>query len=49
MKEEIEGCLDFLMYVYGIFGFTFSLKLSTRPENFMGDIAQWNEAEKVVV
>jgi len=46
IKSEIKGCLDFMTYVYGIFGFTFELKLSTRPEKFLGDIETWNNAEK---
>jgi threonyl-tRNA synthetase len=37
--------LDFLKHVYGIFGFTFELKLSTRPEKFLGEIDTWNRAE----
>jgi threonyl-tRNA synthetase len=37
--------LDFLKHVYGIFGFTFELKLSTRPEKFLGEIDTWNQAE----
>jgi threonyl-tRNA synthetase len=45
IKEEIQGCLDFLKHVYGIFGFTFELKLSTRPEKFLGEIDTWNQAE----
>lgn len=44
--EEMRGCLDFLKHVYGIFGFTFSLKLSTRPEKYLGELAVWNEAER---
>ncbi|XP_069136771.1 threonine--tRNA ligase 1, cytoplasmic-like [Argopecten irradians] len=46
IKEEISGCLDFLKHVYGVFGFTFKLNLSTRPEKYMGEIAVWDEAEK---
>lgn len=34
-----------LKHVYGIFGFTFELKLSTRPEKFLGEIETWNRAE----
>lgn len=45
IKDEIEGCLNFLKHVYGIFGFTFELKLSTRPESFLGDLDTWNRAE----
>ena len=37
-----------MTFVYGIFGFTFELKLSTRPEKFLGDIDTWNNAEKQV-
>ena len=47
IKEEILGALDFLKHVYGIFGFTFQLVLSTRPEKYMGEIEVWNNAEKV--
>ena len=39
------SCLDFLQHVYGIFGFDFSLELSTRPDNFLGEIATWDNAE----
>lgn len=41
----MRGCLDFLKSVYSIFGFSFTLNLSTRPEKFMGDIGIWNMAE----
>lgn len=46
ITSEINGALDFLKHVYGVFGFTFQLKLATRPENFLGDIEVWNDAEK---
>lgn len=48
IKQEIEGALDFLKHVYTTFGFTYSLKLSTRPESFLGDIEVWNQAEKMM-
>ena len=47
IEDEIKGCLDFLRTVYRIFGFSFKLNLSTRPEKFLGDIEVWNQAEKV--
>lgn len=34
--------------VYGRFGFTFKLKLSTRPEEYLGDIETWDKAEKTL-
>lgn len=44
--DEIVHAFDFLKYVYGVFGFTFSLALATRPEKFLGEIETWNRAEK---
>ncbi|KAJ1962086.1 threonyl-tRNA synthetase [Dipsacomyces acuminosporus] len=44
--SEMKGALDFLKDVYGIFGFTFELELSTRPEKFLGEVAVWDKAEK---
>ena len=37
--------LDFLEHVYGIFGFTYELQLSTRPENRLGSDELWDMAE----
>jgi len=34
-------------FTYGLFGFEFSLELSTRPDNYLGHIETWNEAEAV--
>ncbi|KAN0063845.1 threonyl-tRNA synthetase [Thecaphora frezii] len=46
VEDEMAGCFDFLQSVYGLFGFTFKLELSTRPEKFLGDVATWDAAEK---
>ncbi|XP_047719552.1 threonine--tRNA ligase 2, cytoplasmic isoform X1 [Prionailurus viverrinus] len=46
IEEEIKGCLEFLQSVYSTFGFSFQLNLSTRPENFLGEVEIWDEAEK---
>ncbi|KAI9294541.1 threonyl-tRNA synthetase [Neoconidiobolus thromboides FSU 785] len=46
VEDEIKGCFEFLKAVYGTFGFQFELKLSTRPENYIGDIEVWDSAEK---
>jgi threonyl-tRNA synthetase len=47
VEEEINGVLEFLKYVYDIFGFTYQLKLSTRPDKYLGTIEAWDRAEKV--
>ncbi|KAH6783894.1 Threonyl-tRNA synthetase [Perilla frutescens var. hirtella] len=45
IKDEVKGVLEFISYVYKVFGFTFDLKLSTRPEKYLGDIETWERAE----
>lgn len=46
VKQEMQGALEFLKHVYTTFGFTYKLKLSTRPEKYLGDIEVWNAAEQ---
>ncbi|XP_038138556.1 threonine--tRNA ligase 1, cytoplasmic [Cyprinodon tularosa] len=46
IESEMKGCLDFLRCVYDVFGFSFQLHLSTRPEKYLGDVAVWDQAEK---
>lgn len=48
IREEMKGSLDFLQHVYGVFGFTFKLNLSTRPDKYLGEIDTWNRAEKAL-
>ncbi|XP_077290790.1 threonine--tRNA ligase isoform X2 [Arctopsyche grandis] len=48
VKQEIVSALGFLKDVYGVFGFSFSLCLSTRPEKFLGEVSVWDEAEKAL-
>ncbi|KAG0039577.1 threonyl-tRNA synthetase [Podila clonocystis] len=45
LGSEMDATLDFLQYVYGIFGFEFSLAISTRPEKYLGKIEDWDIAE----
>ncbi|GLU03065.1 hypothetical protein SLE2022_202830 [Rubroshorea leprosula] len=45
IKDEVRGVLEFINYAYNIFGFTYELKLSTRPEKYLGDLATWERAE----
>ncbi|XP_050966800.1 threonine--tRNA ligase 1, cytoplasmic [Labeo rohita] len=46
IESEIKGCLNFLRTVYDVFGFTFKLNLSTRPEKFLGEPEVWDQAER---
>lgn len=45
IMDEIMGSLDFLNYVYDVFGFQYELQLSTRPEKYLGTLEQWDNAE----
>lgn len=45
LREEVSGVLDLLRHTYGVFGFTFELQLSTRPEKYLGEMELWDEAE----
>lgn len=46
IEDEVTSCFEFMNDVYGKFGFQFKLELSTRPDNFLGDVETWNEAEQ---
>ena len=43
--EEVERLIRLVQRVYDDFGLSFTAKLSTRPEEFLGDIATWDHAE----
>ncbi|MCL7029143.1 hypothetical protein MKW94_002237 [Papaver nudicaule] len=45
IKDEVTNVLEFIRYAYDIFGFTFELELSTRPEKYLGEIETWEKAE----
>ncbi len=44
IKEEIVGVIDFIDYVYNVFGFNYHVELSTRPEDAMGSDQDWETA-----
>jgi threonyl-tRNA synthetase len=45
IEDEIIGVLDFIDYIYSIFGFEYKIELSTRPEKYLGRIEDWDLAE----
>lgn len=45
IESEIEGVIKLVNQVYGMFGFEYTIELSTRPENSMGSDEQWKMAE----
>ena len=44
IKDEIKGVVELIDKVYKLFGFTYHVELSTRPENSMGSDEDWELA-----
>ncbi|HHF08594.1 MAG TPA: threonine--tRNA ligase [Kosmotoga arenicorallina] len=44
IKEQIKGVISFVDRIYSPFGFEYRAELSTRPEDFMGEIEIWDIA-----
>ena len=45
IASEVEALLKLIQRVYGDFGLPYSAKLSTRPAEFLGEVATWDHAE----
>lgn len=43
--SEIKEIIKIADHIYGVFGLDYQLTLSTRPQDFMGEIETWNKAE----
>ena len=43
--DEVERLLRLVQRVYGDFGLPYTAKLSTRPDEFLGEVATWDHAE----
>ena len=48
VEEEIKGVIALIDSFYQVFGFSYKLELSTRPENSMGSDEQWEKATKAL-
>lgn len=45
LEEEITRVIDLVDHFYKVFGFEYTVELSTRPEKAMGDKKLWDKAE----
>lgn len=45
IEEEFARILEIAQLFYGIFGLRYTLRLGTRPHDFMGDLETWDKAE----
>lgn len=48
VEDEIKKMVKLADYMYKTFGFKYTVELSTRPEDFMGEIETWNIAEEAL-
>ncbi|HXG77116.1 MAG TPA: threonine--tRNA ligase [Gaiellaceae bacterium] len=46
--QEVDACIDYVRYLYGLFGLEPHAELSTRPESRFGTDEQWDHAEGVL-
>ena len=45
IASEIKDIMSIATEIYETFGLTYTAELSTRPDDYMGDIEVWNQAE----
>jgi threonyl-tRNA synthetase len=45
IPAELDGCIDYLRYLYGLFGLEPRAEFSTRPENKLGTDEEWDFSE----
>ena len=48
IKDEVVGVLKLIDDIYKMFGFTYHIELSTKPENSMGTEEEWETAENAL-
>jgi len=48
ISDEIIALLKLVDRVYKVFGFEYRVELSTRPDDFMGELEKWDEAEHLL-
>jgi threonyl-tRNA synthetase len=48
IASEVEALIRLIQSVYHDFGLSYTAKLSTRPEKFIGEIALWDRAESAL-
>ncbi|MFC4367753.1 threonine--tRNA ligase [Citroniella saccharovorans] len=46
VEDEVFRMIDLADYLYSTFGFKYTVELSTRPEDYMGDLETWEKAEE---
>lgn len=48
VEGELDSLLDLMRDFYSYWGFSYKLELSTRPEQYIGELENWNRAESIL-
>ncbi|HXW94991.1 MAG TPA: threonine--tRNA ligase [Nitrososphaerales archaeon] len=48
-EAELSKMLDLMEKVYGVFGLEFKVKISTRPDDYMGSDEEWKRATDILI
>ena len=48
IEEEVKRVMRIFDEVYNVFGLSYRIVLSTRPESFIGEISFWDESEAIL-
>lgn len=48
IEDEIALALKIIDEVYNVFGFQYTVELSTRPDDYMGELTLWDQAEEAL-
>lgn len=48
IESEITNVIALIQKIYGLFKLDYRVYLSTRPEDFMGEVSAWDEAESAL-
>lgn len=48
IEEEYQRIFDICERFYGIFGLAYSYRLGTRPDDYIGDLETWHNAEEIL-
>ncbi len=48
LEDEIKGIMDLFDEVYNVFGLSYRIVLSTRPDDYIGEKKFWDESERIL-
>ncbi len=48
IEEEVKRIMAIFDQVYSVFGLSYKIVLSTRPDDFIGEVSFWDESERIL-